>query len=164
MNSIQILNETQIDNKIKRMAYEIWEKTSDEKEIIIFGIEQGGAVVANSIEKYLAKISPLKIKFHSLKVDKKNIENTQFNISEDIKNKTIIIIDDVANSGKTLLYTLKPMLDKHPKKILIAVLVDRNHKNFPINPDIKGHTVLTTLQDNVVVSCEDKRITGVFLQ
>lgn len=164
MNSIQILTSGQIENKIKRMAYEIWEKTSDEKEIVLLGIDGGGAIVAHNLEAYLKKISPIKIISNNLTVDKKNITNTTIDLPVDINNKTVVLVDDVANSGKTLLYSLKPMLDKHPAKILIAVLVDREHKNFPITPDIKGHTVLTTLQDNIVVTNEGKKLSGAFLR
>src|SRR5690606_887697 len=146
MNIVPILTETQIEQKIKRMAYEIWERNSEEKEVTLIGIEPGGSVVAQNLATVLKKISPLKIKLTNLAINKTNPVQEIMELADiKVDQKVAILVDDVANSGKTLLYAIKPLLDHSPKKIQIAVLVDRKHKNFPVTPDIIGHSVSTTL-------------------
>lgn len=165
MSKIQILTEAQIDQKLKRMAYEIWEKNSEEKEIFIIGIEETGAAVASKIAQILKEISPLKINYNTLVINKKSPlqEDIRLNADE-LNNKTVVLIDDVANSGKTLLYALKPLMDFEPSKIQVAVLVDRKHKNFPVTPDIIGHSVSTTIQEHIIVNYEQGKLTGAHLE
>lgn len=165
MNIVPILTEVQIEQKIKRMAYEIWEKNSEEKEVTLIGIEQGGAVVAENLASILRNICPLKIKVVNLAINKKNpLQDKIIVAAEPLNNKAIVLVDDVANSGKTLLYAIKPLLEYSPKKIQIAVLVDRKHKNFPITPDIIGHSVSTTLQENIIVTYDSVKLTGAHLE
>jgi pyrimidine operon attenuation protein/uracil phosphoribosyltransferase len=165
MNKIQILTEAQIDQKLKRMAYEIWEKNSEEKEIFIIGIEETGAAVASRIAELLKEISPLKIKYSTLVINKKSPLQEDIQLKADaLNNKTVVLIDDVANSGKTLLYALKPLMDFEPAKIQVAVLVDRKHKNFPVTPDIIGHSVSTTIQEHIIVNYEQGKLTGAHLE
>jgi len=164
MNTIQILNELQIAHKIKRMAYEIWEKNATETDIYIFGLEEGGAVVAQNLSRHLKTISSLSIHEYALRFDKKRLMLPEDNIPPDIHNQAVVLVDDVANSGKTLLYALMPFLEFHPRKIELVVLVDRKHKNYPINADIVGHTLSTTLQDNIRVTFEKGKLTGAFLE
>jgi pyrimidine operon attenuation protein / uracil phosphoribosyltransferase len=165
MNKIQILTAAQIDQKLKRMAYEIWEKNSEEKEIFIIGIEETGAAVASKIAEILQEISPLKIKFSTLVINKKSPLQQDIRLNADaLNNKAVVLIDDVANSGKTLLYALKPLMDFEPAKIQVAVLVDRKHKNFPVTPDIIGHSVSTTIQEHIIVNYEQGKLTGAHLE
>lgn len=165
MNKIQILTEAQIDQKLRRMAYEIWEKNSEEKEIFIIGIEETGAAVAEKIAQILKEISPLKIKYSTLIINKKSPLQGDIKLQADALNhKTVVLIDDVANSGKTLLYALKPLMDFEPAKIQVAVLVDRKHKNFPVTPDIIGHSVSTTIQEHIIVNYENGKLTGAHLE
>jgi len=164
MNTIQILNELQIAHKIKRMAYEIWEKNATETDIYIFGLEEGGAVIAQNLSHHLKAISPISIHEFALNFDKKNLKLPENNIPAAIHNQVVILVDDVANSGKTLLYALMPFLEFQPKKIELVVLVDRKHKNFPINADIVGHTLSTTVQDNIRVTFDNGKLTGAFLE
>jgi pyrimidine operon attenuation protein/uracil phosphoribosyltransferase len=165
MNKIQILTAAQIDQKLRRMAYEIWEKNSEEKEIFIIGIEETGAAVAGKIAQILKEISPLKIKYSTLIINKKSPLQGDIKLQADaLNNKTVVLIDDVANSGKTLLYALKPLMDFEPAKIQVAVLVDRKHKNFPVTPDIIGHSVSTTIQEHIIVNYEDGKLTGAHLE
>lgn len=164
MSSVQILDEAQIAHKLKRMAYEIWERNADEQQVIIFGIESGGAIIAQNIAAILKKISPLKVEYAPLEIDKSNPVRCGMKLQTGIDGHSVVIIDDVANSGKTLMYALKPFLEKDARKIQIAVLVDRNHKSYPINPDIVGHTVSTTLQEHIRVRHDGKKLTGAFLE
>lgn len=165
MNKIAILTAAQIEQKLRRMAFEIWEKNNEEKEIFIIGIEEIGAAVASKIARILKEISPLKVNLSSISINKKSplsdliaLEKFAFN------KKTVILVDDVANSGKTLLYALKPLMDFEPAKIQVAVLVDRKHKNFPVTPDIIGHSVATTIQENIIVNYKNGEFTGAHLE
>src|SRR5690606_35574144 len=108
--------------------------------------------------------SPLKINFTTLALNKIDPLAESIVISGNFDNKIVVLVDDVANSGKTLLYGLKPILDCKPTKIMICVLVDRKHKNFPIIPDIIGHSVSTTLQDNIIVTYNNSIISGAYLE
>jgi pyrimidine operon attenuation protein / uracil phosphoribosyltransferase len=166
MNKVTILSNAQIEQKLRRMAFEIWEKNNEEKEIYIIGIEEIGAAVANKIAEILKEISPFKIKVGSLKINKKAPLTAPIHITkgEGLNKKVVILVDDVANSGKTLLYALKPLMDFEPAKIQIAVLVDRKHKNFPITPDIIGHSIATTIQENIIVNYENGKFTGAHLE
>lgn len=165
MNKVAILTAAQIELKLKRMAYEIWEKNSEEKEIIVVGVEHGGAVVARNIAAILKNISNLKVKFFGLSINKKEplTEDILMDAGQ-LNGKIVVLIDDVANSGKTLLYAIKPLLDYTPRSIQIAVLVDRKHKSFPVTPDFIGHSVSTTLQDHIIVTFKGEQITGAHLE
>lgn len=160
---IPILDRQQIDKKLQRMAYEIWEQHSDEAELLLIGIEQGGKSVADELAARLEKISGLKVTVTGLRINKRAPLN-DIPPDIDVSGKAVIIVDDVANSGRTLLYALKPLLASIPKKISIAVLVDRQHKAFPVAADIVGHTIATTLQENIVVEIDAQGISGAWLQ
>ncbi len=164
MEKVLLLNQEQIDAKLLRMAYQIWEANSNESEIEIIGVKDGGVAVAKNIMAILKKISPLKVNFSSIGLNKFEPLAEPIEIKGDFNNKIVVLVDDVANSGKTLLYALKPLLDFNPTKILICVLVDRKHKNYPIIPDIIGHSVSTTLQDHIVVTYENNKISGAYLE
>jgi pyrimidine operon attenuation protein/uracil phosphoribosyltransferase len=165
MNKIAILTAAQIEQKLRRMAFEIWEKNHEEEEIFIIGIEEVGAAVASKIAQILKEISSLKINLSSIKINKKSPLSDAIELEKIALNKkTVILVDDVANSGKTLLYALKPLMDFEPAKIQVAVLVDRKHKNFPVTPDIIGHSVATTIQENIIVNYKDGAFTGAHLE
>lgn len=159
-----ILDKERIDHKLQRMAYEIWENYSKEKSVTLIGIEGSGATVAKSLAKRLKDISPLKVELITVKLNKRNPLNKEPEIQENLTGKAIVLVDDVANSGKTLLYALVPVLKYEPEKIMIAVLVDRRHKSFPITPDIVGYSVSTTLQDHIEVETEGDSILAAYLQ
>jgi pyrimidine operon attenuation protein/uracil phosphoribosyltransferase len=165
MNKIAILTAAQIEQKLRRMAFEICEKNHEDEEIFIIGIEEVGAAVASKIAQILKEISSLKINLSSIKINKKSPLSDAIELEKIALNKkTVILVDDVANSGKTLLYALKPLMDFEPAKIQVAVLVDRKHKNFPVTPDIIGHSVATTIQENIIVNYKDGAFTGAHLE
>ncbi len=146
------------------MAYEIWERNSDEKEITLIGIEGGGQIVAENLSAILKKISPLKVKNTSLGINKKKPLNNAIDFNEDLNGKSVILVDDVVNSGKTIFYSLTTILTYDLKKMMVAVLVDRKHKNFPIASDIVGHSIATTVQDHIEVETEGKEILAAYLE
>ena len=161
---VLILDQERISYKLRRMAYEIWERNSDEKEIVLMGIEKGGKILADNLSAILKEISPLKIKTLSLNINKKNPINHAVEIEQNLNGKTVVLCDDVINSGKTVIYSLHSLLSYDLKKMMVAVLVDRKHKSFPISSDIVGHTVATTIQDHIEVETKGKKITGVYLE
>lgn len=158
-----ILSPQQIELKLQRMVYQIWEQNANQTEMVMIGIAQNGSVLAKILADKLQSISPIKVKLIELTIDKVNPLHQLPSISEDLNGKSVLLVDDVANSGKVLLYALKPVLSYFPAKINMAVLVDRKHKAYPINPDIVGHSISTTLQENISVESDGHTLTGVYL-
>lgn len=166
MNKIPILTEEQIAQKLTRMAYEIWEKNCEEEEVVLVGIEDVGTLVAENLATILRDISPLKVTMTGIVIDKNDPLSRPVTLSNEVPmdGKVVVLVDDVANSGRTLIYALKPILLHSPQKIEIAVLVDRKHKSFPIAPDIIGHSISTTIQEHIIVSYEGPRIKAAHLE
>ena len=159
MQKKKILENTQILNKIKRISLQIIESNLDSNKIIICGIEKNGALLAKKICKELDLISEKNIIFCSMKINKLNpTENIQLSIDiNECKNQSVVIVDDVLNSGKTLTYAVKHFLDIEIESIKTAVLVNRSHKKFPISADFKGINLSSSLQNHVdVVFMKDK--------
>lgn len=161
---VLILDKERIAFKLRRMAYEIWERNSDEKELIVMGINGSGKVVADNLVEILKEISPLKIKSLTLDINKKSPLDFIYDTDYNLNGKTLVLVDNVANSGKTLMYCLQGVLSYDLKKVMVAVLVDRKHKSFPIAPDIVGHTVATTIQDHIEVETSGKKVKAVYLE
>lgn len=149
--------------KLERMALEIIENNIEEENVILVGIEENGSVIARNMDKLLRSFSSLKVQLVNLTLNKKQPGEITLSRQVDITNQVIILVDDVANSGKTILYSLKPFLEFHPKKIQTLALVERTHKIFPVNLDYKGLSVATTLQEHIFVEVEDENITGAYL-
>jgi pyrimidine operon attenuation protein/uracil phosphoribosyltransferase len=159
-----ILSKEVVEKKLRRMAFEILENNIDEKEIILAGIRESGSVVAKVIQKMLGEISAIKTELITITLDKNEPTNVSLNKSFDFNGKVIIVIDDVSNSGKTLLYALKPFIDSHPKKIQTLVLVERTHTSFPVRPDYVGLSIATTLQEHIFVEVKGEKVTGAYLK
>ena len=152
-NQVLILDKKQIDQKINRIAYQILEDNLDEKEIVLAGIWDRGYKLAIRLKKVLQEITTIKVILLRIDLEKeksKLIAKTDLNETE-WKNKVIILVDDVLNSGKTLAYGLGVFLNTPHKKIRTAVLVDRSHKIFPIATDFVGLEVSTILKEHVGV-------------
>lgn len=150
----KILDKTQLDQKINRLAWEIYEKNYNEKELIIAGIESRGVDLALRISDVISNISDINVVTSKISIDKKNPLSSEVKISlnpSDYKGKVIILVDDVLNSGKTLMYASKELLSVSLSKLSIAVLVHRNHSSYPIHAEFVGLSLSTTLQDHVNV-------------
>jgi pyrimidine operon attenuation protein/uracil phosphoribosyltransferase len=157
-NQTLVLNATQIDQKVNRIAYQIFEDNADEKEIIIAGVSHNGHYMAQKLVKILTKITSLKIQLIEVVINKENPIGSDVKLSIDTKeltDKVIIVVDDVLNSGKTLIYGLHPFLTIPIKKLRTAVLVDRNHKRYPIAADFVGLSMATTLQEHISVDLSE---------
>lgn len=149
-----ILNSRQVEQKIQRMAYEIYEDNYEETEIIIAGILNSGFVLARRIEVTLNRICKIKTSLVEIKIDKSGQADNKVVISMEenaLKGKVVILVDDVLNSGKTLIYSLRAFLDADIRKIRTVLLVDRDHKRYPIRADFVGHTLSTTMQEHITV-------------
>ena len=159
-----ILTKDVAEKKLRRMAFEILENNTDEKEIILAGIRESGSVVARVIQKMLGEISSIKTELITITLDKKKPAEANLSKKIDFNDKIIILVDDVCNSGKTLLYALKPFIEYHPKKIQILVLVERTHTSFPVRPDYVGLSIATTIQEHIFVEVKGEEVTGAYLQ
>jgi pyrimidine operon attenuation protein/uracil phosphoribosyltransferase len=159
----QILNATEIDQKIQRLAWQIYENHIHEKQIVLAGIHKNGYILAKEIYDILSNISKQEISLISVVVNKKNplSEEVKLDSEIDLNGQCVVLVDDVLNSGKTLIYGVNFFLTYTLKKLTTAVLVDRNHKRFPIKADVKGLSLSTSLQENVKVVFGEKG--GVFL-
>lgn len=149
-----ILNHLEIQHKIKRIAYQIYETNINETDLIIAGIDKNGFLLAKKLKANLDKISDIKSQLCKVSIDKANPLN-QIKISiepEQYKNKSIILVDDVLNSGSTLIYGVRHFLNVSLKQFKTAVLVNRNHKKFPIKADFKGISLSTSLNEHINVN------------
>lgn len=149
-----LLNQLQIQQRIDRLAYQIYEDNFDQSQLLIAGIANSGYVFAQLLCKALNNICPIPTDLLKLEIDKEeptNIRLTPNYSREELKNKVIIVVDDVLNSGKTLIYSLRPFLDADMRKIRTVLLVDRDHKRYPVEADFVGITLSTTLQDHIRV-------------
>jgi pyrimidine operon attenuation protein/uracil phosphoribosyltransferase len=149
-----ILNSTQIEQKTKRIAYQIYESNSNENEIIIAGIVGNGFIFAEKLVHILEKISTLKVTLCQVNINKKNpldIITTSIEVDA-YKNKSLVLVDDVLNSGATLIYGVKHFLNVPLKRFKTAVLVNRNHKKYPVKADFKGISLSTSIKEHVQVT------------
>ena len=148
-----ILNNQQIEHKIKRIAYQIYESNLNETDLILAGISKSGFLFAKRLKTILEQISDLKIELCEVKIDKKNpLKKIETSLpSSAYINKSIVLTDDVLNSGATLIYGVKHFLEVPLKQFKTAVLVDRSHKNFPVKADFKGISLSTSFNEMVQV-------------
>lgn len=151
-----ILTHQEIEHKIKRIAYQIYETFVDEQEIVIAGIAENGYVFAEKIAESLQSIAPIHIILCEVFIDKQNPTQpiTTSILPEEYQHKGLILVDDVLNSGTTLVYGVRHFLDVPLKKFKTAVLVDRNHKKYPVKADFKGISLSTSLFEHVHVVFE----------
>ncbi|PHK27153.1 phosphoribosyltransferase [Nostoc linckia z16] len=148
-----ILNQQEIEHKVRRIAYQIYETFVDENEVVIAGIASNGYVFAQKLAAELSRISDLKVTLCEVKMEKEQpLQPALTSLSpEAYTNKCLVLADDVLNSGSTLIYGIKHFLQVPLKKFKTAVLVDRNHKQFPVKADFKGLSLSTSIQERVQV-------------
>lgn len=161
-----LLNKEQTLQKIRRIAYEVYENNFEEDEIILAGIYDKGYQFAQLLETELSNISKINIKLIKVELDKVSPLQSEVKLNcefSELENHTIILIDDVLNTGRTLAYSLKPFLNLNIKKLQTAVIVDRNHKNFPISADYIGYALSTTLQEHIEVVLNKEQELGVYI-
>lgn len=153
-----ILNHDQIAHKIKRIAYQIYENNVNEKSVILAGIAKNGFELARKLKTELENISEISVVLCEVKINKKKpLEKITTSVSsEEYENCSIILVDDVLNSGTTLIYGVRHFLDVPLKQFKTAVLVDRSHKKYPVKADFKGISLSTSLNETVKVKFSPK--------
>ncbi|TXD49224.1 phosphoribosyltransferase family protein [Polaribacter sp. IC073] len=153
-----ILDNIQINQKIKRIAYQIYESNSSEKEVVIAGIVGNGFTFSKKIALVLEEISTIKVRLCEVVINKKKplLPITTSISVDEYKNKPLILVDDVLNSGTTLIYGIKHFLEVPLKRFKTAVLVNRNHKKYPVKADFKGISLSTSIKEHVQVEFNEK--------
>lgn len=155
-----ILNQQEIAYKTKRMAYQIYETFPDETEVVIAGIASNGYIFAQLLATELEKISEIKVTLCEVIINKQQpLEPIQTSLPPaEYTNKSLVLVDDVLNSGTTLIYGVKHFLNVPLKKFKTAVLVDRNHKQYPVKADFKGLSLSTSMQEHIIVELQGNEI------
>jgi len=159
MSKLEVLQNRQIERIKKRLAYEILEDNFAAKKLVLAGINNNGLNFAKLLKKELEEINKSEIQLINIQLNPAK-PTDDINVSVDLKslnNQNIIIVDDVANTGRTIFYACKPLLDILPKSLRVAVLVDRKHKSFPIKVDYVGLSLATTLKENISVILEKEQ-------
>lgn len=151
---MKILDQKQIEQKVRRLAIEILEHNIEEEGLILAGINNRGMALARMLAEHMQNISQLPIQLTNIRLNPAAPLEKPVEIDlpvEELRGKVVIVVDDVASSGRTMLYACKPILETLPKKLEIAVLVDRTLKSFPIQADYVGLSLATTLKENILV-------------
>ena len=153
MSQSIILSNQQINHKIKRIAFEIYENNINESSIILAGISKNGFIFAQKLKNVLENISDINVRLCEVKINKRQpLENITTSLkTEEYKNQSLVLVDDVLSSGTTLMYAVKHFLQVPLKQFKTAVLVNRNHKKYPIKADFKGISLSTSLQEHIKV-------------
>lgn len=163
-----LLNEKQIRQKIKRLSFEIAEQNYQSNSLVLAGINNNGYGFAKLLATEIKKILEIPVELTHLRLNPANPLGNEIILElknrEDLSNKTFIIVDDVANTGRTIFYAFKPFMDMLPGKVQVAVLVDRKHKTYPIEVNYVGLSLATTLKDNIKVSLKDSNVMEVHLE
>jgi pyrimidine operon attenuation protein/uracil phosphoribosyltransferase len=162
----QILQHAEVEHKIRRIAYQIYEANVNEKVLVIAGITGGGQLFAKKLQYLLAEITDAEILACEVLINKETPLAAPITISlsaEQIKGKSVVLVDDVLNSGTTLIYGVLHFLQIPVKQLKTAVMVNRNHKKYPVKADFKGISLSTSLQEHVQVDLKGKKF-GVYLE
>lgn len=165
---MQILSHHQIAQKIKRLTIQILENNPEEPEIVLAGINNNGMAFAQQLhEEFLRLPAAPSITLTQIRLNPANPLSAPVTIglsAEDIRDRVLIVVDDVANTGRTLFYAMKPLMDVLPKKVEFAVLVDRKHKSFPVEVSYMGLSLATTLREHISVRLRDVTEQSVYLE
>lgn len=159
-----ILDAETAHRKLLRMAYEILENNAGESRIILAGIRERGSAIAEKIRRLIGDISSTAVEVITVQLDKDRPAEVTLSNNPGFDEQVVILVDDVASSGQTLVYALKPFLQYHPRKIQTLVLVERSHKTFPVHPDYVGLSLSTTVQEHIFVEVEKGEVTGAYLE
>lgn len=163
----QILTIEQTRQKIRRIAFEIYERNFEEEEIILAGITGEGNVFAQLLAAEIQDISPIKTALTELVFDKDKPHRSTISFEGDpilTDGKVVIVVDDVLNTGRTLAFALQPFLQYRLKKLQVAVIIDRDHRNFPVSADYVGYALSTTFNEHVEVILSQAGSEGVYLK
>ncbi|MFC5412782.1 phosphoribosyltransferase family protein [Larkinella bovis] len=163
----QILTRVQVEQKIRRIAFEIYENNFEQSEVILAGVSGEGYVLAQRLAEVLQQIAPLDTKVMKINLDKTTQQQPPIHLDAGdtvFTNKSVVVVDDVLNSGRTLAFALQPFLNVPLISLKVAVIVDRDHKRYPVAADYIGYKLSTTLTEHVQVVLSDEERMGVYLQ
>ena len=162
-----ILNAEQIRQKIRRIAFQMYETNFEESALLLAGISGEGYVLAQALVEELQQIAPFRVELIRLELDKTQVAQPTVRTSRpdaDFTDKVVIVVDDVLYTGRTLAFSLQPFLSVPVRKLQVAVLIDRNHPRYPVAADYKGYELSTTLTEHVDVVLSDESRVGVYLR
>lgn len=164
-NSTLILNHRQLAYKIKRLAWQIYENNMDEATLWIAGIDARGMYIAGRIADELSVIGGQELKILSIQINRQTFEAdyTSQHHLDGLKDETVILVDDVLNSGKTIVSAMMPLVSRQAKKIQVVVLASRSHRKFPVKADYVGISMATTLQEHLSFDNSDEQNLKLFL-
>ena len=166
MNTVEsnsLISVDVIKRKIRRMAFEIAERNWNATSLVIAGVSGNGEIVAKCVVDELEQIVTFPLEKFTIHLDKAAPQDAYIDTKIDFNNKNVVVIDDVANTGMVLLYSLRPLLSFRPTSIQTLVLVERSHKLFPVQIDYVGLSISTTLKEHISIKAEEGNITGVYL-
>jgi len=148
-----VMNGKQVQQRLNRLAWQVYEQCWDEQEIVIAGIAPNGFQLAQRLAAILKSISPIRTNVTELVIDKEEpLRQGELEIdAATVKDKVVVVVDDVSNSGRTLIYGVRPFLSCPVKSILTLVLVDRDHNRYPVKTNFVGLSLATTLQEHISV-------------
>ena len=164
---MKILDHREIKQKIKRLAIQMLEHNYNEEEIVLAGINNNGTAFAKILQQELEAITKIPVKLTRIRLNPADPVQQEISLemsSTELNGRSVIIVDDVANTGRTIFYAFKPILNILPRKVEVAVLVDRKHKSFPIQVDYLGLSLATTLKENIEVDINNADDYAVFLR
>ena len=150
--------------KLRRMANEVIERNNAEQEVVLAGVKGNGFDIAVILKSILQEISTINVVLFLIDIDKQNPLNCHIENNTDLHDKVVIVVDDVVKSGKTLLYSLLPLLKASPKKIETLTLVERSYKTHPVHVDYVGISLSTTFHDHIIVEVKGGKLEGAYLQ
>jgi len=159
-----ILSKEIAGKKLRRMALELVERNYDEPQLVLLGIKDNGVVIADKLANHLKDIFKGEVIVTALTINKKHPAEVIIEPAIDFNNKVVVLIDDVANTGRAMLYSLQPLLQTFPKKIQTAALVARTHKSFPIALDYAGLSISTTLDEHIYVEVLEGEVMGAWME
>ena len=159
-----ILSKETAEKKLHRMALEVAERNYGAQQLVLLGIKDHGLIIAHKISNYLKEVFKGEVIVAALSMDKIHLSFITIEADIDFNDKIILVVDDVANSGKAMMYALKPLLETHPKKIQTLALVERTHKSFPIVVDYVGLSISTTLDEHIFVEVEGEEVLGAWME
>jgi pyrimidine operon attenuation protein/uracil phosphoribosyltransferase len=162
----KILDTDQIRQKIKRIAFEIYEHNFEETELILVGVAPNGYKLAELLITQLRQISPINLTLHRLELNKVQPKEAPLTVTpalDNLENKAVILVDDVLNTGRTLAYSLPLFLEAQVRKVEIATLIDRHHPRFPVSATYTGYSLATTLNEHIEVAFPEDGRFGAFL-
>lgn len=162
----KILDHEQTLRKIRRIAFEIYEQNIDEDGILFAGIVGGGYQLAQKLQEEFSKIAHIPCELAQLQLDKQHPTRGPITISapvSEISGKVVVLVDDVLNTGRTIAYCLPVLLQTGIKKMQLAVLIDRDHRQFPVSANFIGYSLSTTVNQHIEVVYDDKEEYAVYL-